>query len=166
MKKLILCLIFLLSLSLLYRILNAKAEFLIRGDEKNPVLLPPKSKSLESNKKDGIDRGGHGTNNIRSEIRPKYKIKEPIVEAEIPEIIEKLISCESGGRSIEIMDTNGKMSRGILMWQDESWNAVQSQFGFIGDPMNPDDAKKATFYALKDGQLWRWKNCAKKYKFL
>ena len=36
----------------------------------------------------------------------------------------KLSMCESGGKAdIEIMDINSKMSRGILMFQDDTWKS-------------------------------------------
>jgi hypothetical protein len=71
--------------------------------------------------------------------------------------IEHLIPCESMGRTINRVDTNGKMSYGILQFQDWSeWEAVS---GLRGDPDNREDAIRMGEWAIENGMINHW-TCA------
>jgi hypothetical protein len=71
--------------------------------------------------------------------------------------IEHLIPCESMGKSINRVDSNGKMSYGILQFQDwDEWEAVS---GLGGDPDNREDAIRMGEWAIENGMINHW-TCA------
>lgn len=95
----------------------------------------------------------------------------PSSEAEIPisqvrevwaeNVVNILISCESGGRNVSIIDSNGLPSRGILQFQDSTWSDFSKKSGIIGDPMIENDAIKMARWGVLNGYLSRW-SCQKK----
>ena len=72
--------------------------------------------------------------------------------------IEHLIPCESGGRTVDRLDTNGKMSYGILQFQD--WPEWERMSRIYGDPDNPDDAIRMAEWGIEHGLIDRW-TCAR-----
>lgn len=72
--------------------------------------------------------------------------------------IEHLIPCESGGRAVDRVDTNGKMSYGILQFQD--WREWERVSGISGDPDNPDDAIRMAEWGIEHGMIDHW-TCAR-----
>ena len=68
--------------------------------------------------------------------------------------IEHLIPCESGGRIVDRLDTNGKMSYGILQFQD--WPEWERISGIHGDPDNPDDAIRMAEWGIENGLIDHW----------
>jgi hypothetical protein len=72
--------------------------------------------------------------------------------------IEHLIPCESGGRAVDRVDTNGKMSYGILQFQD--WPEWERVSGITGDPNNPDDAIRMAEWGIEHGMIDHW-TCAR-----
>jgi hypothetical protein len=71
--------------------------------------------------------------------------------------IEHLIPCESMGQTVNRIDTNGKMSYGILQFQDwEEWERVS---GISGSPDNRADAIRMAEWAIQNGMINRW-TCA------
>lgn len=72
--------------------------------------------------------------------------------------IEHLIPCESGGRAVDRVDTNGKMSYGILQFQD--WPEWERVSGISGDPDNPDDAIRMAEWGIEHGMIDHW-SCAR-----
>jgi hypothetical protein len=72
--------------------------------------------------------------------------------------IEHLIPCESGGRTIHHLDSNGKMSYGILQFQD--WDEWERVSGITGDPDNSDDAIRMAEWGIEHGMIDHW-GCAK-----
>jgi hypothetical protein len=72
--------------------------------------------------------------------------------------IEHLIPCESGGRTIHHLDSNGKMSYGILQFQD--WDEWERVSGIRGDPDNSDDAIRMAEWGIEHGMIDRW-GCAR-----
>jgi hypothetical protein len=68
--------------------------------------------------------------------------------------IEHLIPCESGGRIVDRLDTNGKMSYGILQFQD--WPEWERMSGISGDPDNPDDAIRMAEWGIQHGMIDHW----------
>jgi hypothetical protein len=72
--------------------------------------------------------------------------------------IEHLIPCESGGRTIDKLDTNGKMSYGILQFQN--WSEWEQMSGIKGDPDNSDDAIRMAEWGIEHGMIDHW-GCAR-----
>lgn len=72
--------------------------------------------------------------------------------------IEHLIPCESGGRAVDKVDTNGKMSYGILQFQD--WPEWERVSGISGDPDNPSDAIRMAEWGIEHGMIDHW-TCAR-----
>jgi hypothetical protein len=77
---------------------------------------------------------------------------------EVDTIVSHLIPCESLGRDVDEIDSNGKMSYGILQFQD--WPNWERLSGLTGSPDNTDDAIAMAEWAIKNGYLKRW-SCAR-----
>jgi hypothetical protein len=89
---------------------------------------------------------------------PKLAAGVPTSRATADLAIEHLIPCESGGRTIHHLDSNGKMSYGILQFQDwEEWERVS---GIQGDPDNSDDAIRMAEWGIERGMIDHW-GCAR-----
>jgi Transglycosylase-like domain len=82
----------------------------------------------------------------------------PTSQATADLAIEHLIPCESGGRTIDELDTNGKMSYGILQFQD--WSEWERMSGITGDPNNSDDAIRMAEWGIEHGMIDHW-GCAR-----
>ena len=78
-------------------------------------------------------------------------------------LLQKLIECESNGKNVEVLDSDGEMARGILQYHDKTWNWFSQLSGIKGNPMNEEDAKTMTRWALKNGFQNHW-SCYKKIK--
>jgi hypothetical protein len=72
--------------------------------------------------------------------------------------IEHLIPCESGGKTVNRLDTNGKMSYGILQFQD--WSEWERVSGLEGNPDNRDDAIRMAEWGIEHGMIDHW-GCAR-----
>lgn len=78
-----------------------------------------------------------------------------------PYILRTLIRCESQNTNISRLDSNGKMSYGILQFNGTAtWNTFAPLAGVSSSPMNPVAAIKVADYMISIGQLHRW-SCAK-----
>jgi hypothetical protein len=88
---------------------------------------------------------------------PKLEIGAPATRATADLAIEHLIPCESMGKTINRIDTNGKMSYGILQFQD--WDEWERVSGIAGDPDNRDDAIRMAEWAIENGMINHW-TCA------
>ena len=88
----------------------------------------------------------------------KLTAGEPTSRATADLAIEHLIPCESGGRTIHHLDSNGKMSYGILQFQD--WNEWERVSGIDGDPDNSDDAIRMAEWGIEHGMIDHW-GCAR-----
>ena len=86
---------------------------------------------------------------------------EATLDSRIEDIVDRLIQCESGGKNITIIDSNGLESRGILQYQDKTWEWFSKLSGITGKPTNDEDAKKMTRWAVKNGYGENW-TCWKK----
>ncbi|MDE1970692.1 MAG: transglycosylase family protein [Patescibacteria group bacterium] len=82
-------------------------------------------------------------------------------DEKINSLIERLISCESGGKNIKVVDSNGYYSYGILQFQKGTWDEWSAQSGITGDPMVPGDAIRMAHWAIANGLLGHW-SCAHK----
>lgn len=89
---------------------------------------------------------------------PKLVAGEPVPRATADLAIEYLIPCESGGRAISHLDTDGKMSYGILQFQD--WGEWERMSGITGDPQNADDSIRMAEWGIEHGMIDHW-GCAK-----
>ena len=101
--------------------------------------------------------------NARYDSRPywrgsKLAIGAPTDQATADLAIEHLIPCESGGRTVDRLDTNGKMSYGILQFQD--WPEWERVSGIRGDPDNRDDAIRMAEWGIEHGRIDHW-TCAR-----
>lgn len=98
----------------------------------------------------------------RYDSRPYWRhsrlgVGSPTNRATADLAIEHLIPCESGGRNINRVDVNGKMSYGVLQFQDwKEWEAVS---GIRGDPDNREDAIRMGEWAIENGMVNHW-TCA------
>jgi hypothetical protein len=73
---------------------------------------------------------------------------------EIDTIISHLIACESEGRDVDEIDSNGVMSYGILQYQD--WPNWEKISGRSGSPDNTNDAINMARWAVAHGYLDHW----------
>lgn len=88
-------------------------------------------------------------------------------EVRLNAVIQKLIDCESGGKSVRIVDSNGYYSYGILQFQKSTWDDFSSKSGIVGDPMVPNDAIAMGRWAVKNGhgEQWScWRNVPKEWR--
>ena len=106
------------------------------------------------------------------EIEPKVvristttdQVTEMVVEKPVqkpdPQSIESLadaiIECESSGRNVEIIDTNGKWSRGIAQFQDATWAWMSVGAGIQGSSTEPEKARAVLIWALQNGYGMHW----------
>ena len=88
----------------------------------------------------------------------KLRVGEPTSRETADLAIEHLIPCESGGRAVDRVDTNGKMSYGILQFQD--WPEWERTSGIYGDPNKPDDAIRMAEWGIEHGMIDHW-GCAR-----
>jgi hypothetical protein len=88
----------------------------------------------------------------------KLSVGVPVSRATADLAIEHLIPCESGGKTIHHLDSNGKMSYGILQFQD--WDEWERVSGITGDPDNSDDAIRMAEWGIEHGMIDHW-SCAK-----
>jgi hypothetical protein len=94
---------------------------------------------------------------------PKLEIGTPTTRATADLAIEHLIPCESMGKPINRIDTNGKMSYGILQFQD--WDEWERVSGITGDPDNRVDAIRMAEWAIENGMI-NHRTCATILKML
>ncbi len=74
-----------------------------------------------------------------------------------PILLRKIIFCESQNRNTEDLDSNKKMSRGILQFQDATWEAFAPLVGEATlTPLNPIAAINTADYMIQNGQVRRW----------
>lgn len=88
-----------------------------------------------------------------------YAKGEPVKEKDLQDVLTAIIGCESQGSSVEALDTNGKYSRGILQFQDATWDAFSKESGIVGSPLRIADAKQMALWAFRRGYLSHW-SCA------
>jgi SLT domain-containing protein len=76
-----------------------------------------------------------------------------------PTILRELIKCESQNTNVARMDSNHKMSFGVLQFQASTWADFQSLSHIQGSPMNVSSAIEMADWAISNGYLGRW-TCA------
>lgn len=74
--------------------------------------------------------------------------------------IHALIKCESQGVNVARIDSNGKMSYGILQYQMATWKEWERLSGIQGSPMDEATAIRMAEWAIPHGYISRW-TCAK-----
>jgi len=89
---------------------------------------------------------------------PRLVAGAPVSRATADLAIEYLIPCESGGRPIDHLDSDGKVSYGILQFQD--WEEWENISGIRGNPENSDDAIRMAEWGIEHGMIDHW-GCAK-----
>jgi len=88
----------------------------------------------------------------------KMVVEKP-VHSDYEDLADAIIECESSGRNIEIIDTNGKYSRGIAMFQDETWAWMSRGAGVTGVATEPEKARTVLIWALENGYGGHWYTC-------
>lgn len=71
-------------------------------------------------------------------------------------LADRIIMCESSGRNVSIIDSNGLPSRGIAQFQDRTWAWMSKAAGIEGSPMEPEKARAVLIWALKNGHGKHW----------
>jgi hypothetical protein len=94
---------------------------------------------------------------------PKLEVGWPTDRATADLAIEHLIPCESMGKNINRVDSNGKMSYGILQFQD--WDEWEAASGLTGNPDNRRDAIRMAEWAIQNGMVNHW-TCAQILKMM
>lgn len=82
---------------------------------------------------------------------------EELYNIALQQWVDKVIEKESQGRwDIVIVDTNGKLSKGCLQFQDGTWKSYTKKYGIDGSPLNCDTAKKVAIAMINDNHnLWK-----------
>lgn len=97
---------------------------------------------------------------VSSIVFPAFAANAPNLAKNSPkntyQVIERLIECESNGKNVAKLDSNGKYSYGILQIQFETWNRWSKESGITGEPMNKTDAVKMATWAIKNGKIKAW----------
>jgi hypothetical protein len=88
---------------------------------------------------------------------PKLTVGVPTTRYTADLAIEHLIPCESMGQRLNRVDTNGKMSYGILQFQD--WDEWERISGITGSPDNRADSIRMAEWAIQNGMINHW-TCA------
>jgi hypothetical protein len=120
--------------------------------------------ALEVPKQAEASQQGFIAPEAKAEIKPKTP-PEPEKVIPLP-IVSKIIECETGGKSQTVLDVNGKYSRGILQFQDDTWEWFSQLSGITGSPLNENDAIKMANWAFTHGHQRHWYNCSKRYGLL
>lgn len=99
------------------------------------------------------------------ELEPELHFVEKAQAAEVaPEpkrsayddLADRIIECESNGRNVEIIDTNGEWSRGVAQFQDKTWSWMSQLAGVEGSPLEPEKARAVLVWALETGRGSHW----------
>ena len=84
-------------------------------------------------------------------------------ETEAQDVVARILACESLGKTedkygkpLEILDSNGKMSRGPGMFQDTTWAWFSKDSGIKGDPHDGGATVKMMLWAASQGLLFHW----------
>lgn len=77
--------------------------------------------------------------------------KEVVPPSPHESFADKIIDCESSGRNIEIIDTNGEWSRGVAMFQDATWAWMSKAAGVEGSSLEPEKARQVLIWASEQG---------------
>lgn len=84
------------------------------------------------------------------------KVVYKVVDSDIEALADDIIDCESSGRNIEIIDTNGKWSRGIAQFQDTTWEWLSGLAGVTGSSTEPKKAREVLVWSLENGYGSHW----------
>lgn len=71
-------------------------------------------------------------------------------------LIEELIECESNGKNVAVIDSNGEYSYGILQFQGKTWSWMSEESGITGSPMDEADAVRMAVWAVNRGYGSHW----------
>lgn len=143
-KLVSLALIFVWFIALVFRVLSSHAEYVITP--------PPQPQTATSTPK-----------LVRGDV-PKAARLPVVTEENLEDVVSFLIKCESGGRrGTKVLDVNQKYSIGELQFQQDTWNHLSERSGITGTPESRQDSIKMAKWALLNGEIWRWRNCALKY---
>lgn len=89
-------------------------------------------------------------------VEADIMVVDNAVENDYDALADAIIECESSGRNIEIIDTNGKWSRGIAQFQDATWSWMSAGAGVVGSSTEPAKARQVLLWALENGHGSHW----------
>jgi hypothetical protein len=89
-------------------------------------------------------------------VEADIMVVEKTGDSEIEDLADAIIDCESSWRNIEIIDTNGKWSRGIAQFQDTTWDWLSGLAGVTGSSMEPEKAREVLVWSLENGYGSHW----------
>ncbi len=92
-------------------------------------------------------------------------------DEKIVKMVEKLEKCESGSRNVCVMDTNGKLSCGVLQYQLGTFKSFMRRYNVAEHAeyrelenlwLDSEIQRLITYNALEEDieNLYHWKNCA------
>lgn len=90
----------------------------------------------------------------------KYAVGERLTPGQADHALPYVIACESGDKSVKIVDSNGYYSYGIAQIQSSTWAGFVKESGMGGDPMVKQDAVRMALWAFEHGYLYKW-SCAR-----
>lgn len=97
--------------------------------------------------------------------KSSYKRQEVPEQSDVAEIVASLIPCENLARiyvptsTPRILDSNGKYSYGLLMFQSSTWAQFSEESGIQGDPTDNVKAIQMALWAVSRGYAHHW-SCA------
>jgi hypothetical protein len=156
MKRLFTCFLILSAALTLPPILVSKADYEVQGKGAGIQFPAPKPPQIEAIMSSGYYEG---------EQFSQSEIDAFLSGSTNYTILQKLIQCESQNTNREEIDSNGKMSRGILQFQDSTWATFAALANVSSSPMNPVSAIKVADFMIDRGELHRW-SCARILKLL
>lgn len=159
--------LFILGIIVLPPFLSARAVYLIPGHPEaenapqsaaeagNGVSEPPVNPVYQT-AVTLFKQDGHHPLWSRARLLPGASTTPALADAIIP----YLIACESGTESdpkiVDGIDSNGLVSRGILQFQDPTWEDWSRASGMTGSPDNINDSITMAEWAIEHGLLDHW----------
>ena len=88
---------------------------------------------------------------VNAQTIDQETVNAVIKDAQLAIWIDRLMMLESEGREdIVIVDTNGRLSKGCLQFQDATFNSYAKRYGIEGEIMNCGDQKKLATLMIQE----------------
>jgi hypothetical protein len=85
---------------------------------------------------------------------------EDVPASQAPDVVARLVTCESQGVSVKHLDDNDRYSYGVLQIQSSTLAQFEASSGITGSPMDSVTALQMGMWAVENGQLYQW-SCAR-----